>query len=109
MLKSSTRNWAPNRSLNLKSLNTEKSTFLKPESRKMFRPIVPKAPFLGGTKTDLPFTKQPPDSSVPPGLESGATAVHCAHIAVDWEGEKKLWMLEMPLVTLQPSTPGPVQ
>src|SRR3984893_16663914 len=44
MLKSSQRNSAPNRSLNLKSLNTEKSRFLKPESRKMFRPIFPKVP-----------------------------------------------------------------
>ena len=32
----------------------------------------------------------------------GATAVHCAHIAVDWESEKKVWRLETPLVTLQP-------
>src|ERR1700680_1327838 len=52
----STRNSAPNRSLNLNSLNTEKSTFLKPESRKMFRPMVPKVPFRGGVITELPFT-----------------------------------------------------
>ncbi len=40
----------------LKVLHTEKSTFLKPVSRKMFRPIVPKVPALGGTMTDLPDT-----------------------------------------------------
>src|ERR1700674_4263171 len=75
MLKTSTRNWALNRSLNLKSLNTEKSTFLKAESRKMFRPMVPKVPFMGGVITELPFTKQPADVSV---LRSGATAKHFA-------------------------------
>src|ERR1700733_14385295 len=57
-LKNSARNWSPNRSWNLKFLNIEKSTFRKPESRKMFRPIVPKVPALGGTMTDLPETKQ---------------------------------------------------
>src|ERR1700730_17974621 len=60
MLKSSQRNSAPNRSLNLKSLNTEKSTFLKPESRKMFRPRLPKVPNAGGVRTELPEAKQPP-------------------------------------------------
>jgi len=40
-IKELARNWALNRSLNVKFLNTEKSTFLKPESRKMFRPMVP--------------------------------------------------------------------
>src|SRR2546427_9144938 len=54
-LNSSHRNWALYFSLNVKVLNTEKSTFLKPESRKMFRPIVPYVPTLGGTITDLPF------------------------------------------------------
>src|SRR2546426_7503681 len=98
-LKNSTRNSALYRSLYAKVLNTEKSTFLKPESRKMFRPIVPKVPVLGGTITDLPDTKQPPAFNV---LGSGATAVHCAHIAAESEGEKKVWMVEMPLVTLQP-------
>src|SRR5260370_37457334 len=65
MLKNSQRNSAPNRSLNLKSLNTEKSTFLKPESRKMFRPIFPKVPAQLGVRTELPFvdTKQPPAPS----------------------------------------------
>src|ERR1700747_2824336 len=74
-LKSSARNWAPNRSVNLKFLNMEKSTFLKPASRKMFRPMVPKVPALGGTKTEFPSTKQPPAANVP---GSGATAVHFA-------------------------------
>src|SRR5438309_2930995 len=74
-LNNSTRNSAPNRSVNLKVLNTEKSTFLKPPSRKMFRPIVPNVPSLGGTMTELPFTKQPPAASV---VGSGATAAHCA-------------------------------
>src|SRR5207302_3240532 len=74
-LKISTRNWAPSRSLHLKSLNTEKSTFLKPASRKMFRPMVPKVPFTGGVITELRFTQQPPTASV---LGSGATFAHCA-------------------------------
>src|SRR4029077_13145098 len=59
MLKISTRNSAPNRSLHLKSLNIEKSRFLKAVSRKMFRPMVPKVPSAGGTTTELPSTKQP--------------------------------------------------
>src|SRR3984893_12515677 len=33
----------------------EKSTFWKPESRKMFRPILPNVPLAGGGMTDLPF------------------------------------------------------
>jgi hypothetical protein len=33
--------------------------------------------------------------------------MHCCHIAVDKEGEKKLWMPETPLVTLQ--SVGPEQ
>src|SRR5215469_10038497 len=74
-LKSSHRNSAPYRSVNLNSLNNEKSTFLKPESRKMFRPIVPKVPALGGTMTELPATKQPPPAKLP---KSGETAVHFA-------------------------------
>src|SRR5713101_6829515 len=102
MLKNSARNWALKRSFNLKVLNTEKSTFLKPESRKRFRPIVPKVPALGGVITDLPDTKQPPSWSVP---RSGATAVHCPHIAVESEGEKKLSIPETPLTTLQPLAP----
>src|SRR5260370_41289978 len=73
-LKSSHRNSAPYRSVNLKVLNTEKSTFLKPESRKMFRPIVPNVLGRGGTMTDPPLTKQPPAASV---LALGAIAVHC--------------------------------
>src|SRR5579883_2527540 len=37
MLKNSTRNWAPNRSAQLKFLATERSTFLNPVSRKILR------------------------------------------------------------------------
>src|SRR5689334_1084035 len=74
-LKSSHRNSAPYRSVNLNSLNTEKSTFLKPESRKMFLPMVPKVPDFGGTMTELPATKQPPPANV---LGSGVTEVHFA-------------------------------
>src|ERR1700730_16805545 len=79
MLKNSTRNSAPNRSLNLKLLNTEKSTFLKAESRKMFRPMVPKVPFVGGVITELPFMKQPAAASV---LGSGASLTHTDGSAV---------------------------
>ena len=71
-LNTSIRNSAPNRSLNLKSLNTEKSRFLKPESRKVFRPMVPKVPATGGTRTELPTTKQPPLPAVSVVM-SGAT------------------------------------
>ncbi len=71
-LNTSSRNSAPNRSLNLKSLNTEKSRFLKPESRKVFRPMVPKVPAWGGTRTELPTTKQPPLPAVSVVM-SGAT------------------------------------
>src|ERR1700682_5233206 len=43
----------------------------------MFRPMVPKVPRLGGTRTDLPLvdTKQPPSFRV---LASGATVAHFA-------------------------------
>src|SRR4029077_19298743 len=59
MLNTSKRNSAPNRSLHLKSLNMEKSKFLKPKSRKVLRPMLPKVPSVGGTRTELPSTKQP--------------------------------------------------
>src|ERR1700736_1852678 len=72
MLNTSKRNSAPNRSLNLKSLKMEKSKFLKAVSRKMFRPMVPKVPATGGTRTDLPSTKQPPLPAVSVVM-SGAT------------------------------------
>jgi len=39
-----------------KILNKEKSKFLKAESRKIFRPIVPKVPATGGTITEFPST-----------------------------------------------------
>src|ERR1700731_3448296 len=55
MLKISQRAWMPYRSLSVKFLKIEKSTFLKPESRKMFRPMLPKVPSAGGTRTELPF------------------------------------------------------
>src|ERR1700688_4588734 len=44
MLKISARNWTPYRSLNVKFLNTEKSKDLNPESRKIFRLMVPNWP-----------------------------------------------------------------
>src|SRR6266436_4935262 len=61
MLKNSARNWAPYRSLNVKFLKIEKSMFLKPESRKMFRPMLPNVPSAGGVRNALPVgeTKQP--------------------------------------------------
>src|ERR1700719_4379195 len=74
-LKTSHRNCAPNRSVKWKFLNTEKSQFLKPESRKMFRPMLPKVPNAGGTRNDLPWAeaKHPKEASVP---GEGAFAVH---------------------------------
>src|SRR6267378_1065310 len=93
MLKNSTRNSAPNRSLHLKSLNMEKSTFLKPESRKMFRPIFPKCPATGGVRTELPATKQPacpgavPKSSTAPApaaaTKAASAAAHLDHMAAE--------------------------
>src|SRR5438445_9605699 len=74
-LNNSTRNSAVYRSVNLNVLNTEKSTFLKPESRKRFLLMLPYVPALGGTITELPETKHPPVASV---VGSGATAVHLA-------------------------------
>jgi len=59
----------PYRSLNVKFLKTDKSTFLKPESRNTFRRILPKVPAVGGVMTELPAAKQPPSFSV---LGSGA-------------------------------------
>src|SRR5579859_592740 len=84
-LKTSTRNWALNRSLNVKFLNIEKSTSLKPLSRNRFRPIVPKVPKVGGTMTELPETKQPALASV---LGSGAFAMHGAAIE---DGRLTVW------------------
>src|SRR6202171_6255903 len=94
MLKSSQRNSAPNRSLNLNSLNTEKSTFLKPESRKIFRPIFPKVPIALGVRTDFPFvdTKQPAFARVLglEVLEYAASAVsHWPHMVLACVGEEK--------------------
>src|ERR1700730_1164402 len=100
MLKISTRNSAPNRSLNLKSLNIEKSKFLKAVSRKMFRPMVPKVPATGGTTTELPSTKQPPLPAVSVVM-SGATA---AHFAASDEGNVVTRVL-IPDVELQVTFP----
>src|SRR5260370_33572055 len=55
ILKNSARNCAPNRSPHLKFLATERSTFLKPVSRKMLRPIVPKVPSAGGIRIESRF------------------------------------------------------
>src|ERR1700722_17603126 len=79
MLKNSTRNCAPRRSPSFQFLATEKSTFLNPVSRKMFRPIVPKVPGVGGIMKELPFAKQPNAANAPlvgpPGMPpSRATA-----------------------------------
>ena len=98
-MKISTRNWALYRSLNVKILNTEKSTFLKPESRKMFRPILPNVPLAGGVMTELPDTKQPSAPSVPVALVRGlagsltdvlsaALAAHNVAAAVVKEAER---------------------
>src|SRR6266702_3669751 len=94
MLKNSTRNCALYRSLNVKVLNTEKSTFLKPESRKMFRPILPYVPDAGGVMTELPTTKQPTPARLLVGLGPvvvpAAAAVHFAHIAAESVAENEV-------------------
>src|SRR5712671_7550640 len=68
-LKTSQRNWKPYRSLIVKFLKIDKSKLLNPESRKMLRPMLPKLPSAGGTRTELPFVeiKQPklPSVAVP--------------------------------------------
>src|ERR1700674_37091 len=71
MLKTSNRNWAPYRSLNLKFLNTERSTFTSPESRKIFRPMLPNVPNAGGVRNELRFVDgmQQPACSVAPETE----------------------------------------
>src|SRR5579863_9463608 len=123
MLKSSTRNSAPNRSLNVKFLNTEKSTFLKPESRKMFRPIFPKVPNAGGVRTELPEAKQPaPTRLLVPPRVPWASAAHIAAQAAEL-ASVALLVPYIPLVVVQvtpltsypliigavPPTPNPVQ
>src|SRR3981189_2646958 len=77
MLKASNRNCAPYRSLNLKFLNMERSTFTSPESRKIFRPMLPNDPNAGGVRNELRFVDgmQPPNPSVAPET---ACAVHPA-------------------------------
>src|SRR6266550_7075947 len=76
----SNRNCAPKRSLNVKFLNKERSQFLKPLSRKMFRPMLPKVPVVGGTMTELRPTKQPPAARLP---KSGLTAEVMHALAID--------------------------
>src|SRR5438445_3830560 len=128
-LNNSTRNSAVYRSVNLKVLNREKSTFLKPESRKMFLLMLPYVFWAGGVMTELPTTKQPPAPSVPRG--SAAWARHCFHM-LEAEASEELIPAHpsgllgvvsepapqetsplMPLVTVQPvplpAPPGPVQ
>ena len=87
MLKNSARNSAPYRSLNVKLLNTEKSTFLKPESRKMFLPIFPKDPDAGGVRTELPEAKQPPIGRsfvvMPPGAVERVPAAWATQFVIN--------------------------
>src|SRR5215469_4632155 len=101
MLKNSARNWALYRSLNAKFLNIEKSTFLKPLSRSVFRPMVPYVPALGGTMTDLPLgdTKQPPWASV---SGSGASALHLSASDEGYVVERP----EIPDTDVQVTGPG---
>src|ERR1700676_3343392 len=63
-LKISALNSALSRSLNLNALVTDISKFLKPWSRKMLRPVVPRVPLAWGTRIELPTAKQPALSSV---------------------------------------------
>src|SRR5208282_232419 len=58
-LKNSARNCTFSRSPSFQPLATEKSQFLKPESRNRLRPMVPKLPRAGGIITELPLAKQP--------------------------------------------------
>src|SRR6266849_7015854 len=66
MLKTSIRNWALYRSLNVKFLKTERSQFLKPGSRNLLRPIVPNVQATGGVIAEPFLKKQPPTPSVAP-------------------------------------------
>src|SRR5215468_5513855 len=59
MLKNSARNCARRRSPKCQFLASEKSRFLKPESGKIFRRMVPKVPSAGGIITELPLAKHP--------------------------------------------------
>ena len=83
----SARNWTPYRSLNLKFLNKEKSKFLKPESRKMFRPIFPKVPMALGVRTELPDAKQPAAGRllvvVPPAVVERVPAAWATQFAIN--------------------------
>src|SRR6516165_1490972 len=54
MLKNSARNWARKRSPRCQFLASEKSRLRKPESGKMFRPIVPKVLAAGGMSIEAP-------------------------------------------------------
>src|SRR6266566_1479748 len=101
-LNNSTRNSAVYRSVNLKVLNTEKSTFLKPPSRKMFLAMLPYVPAVGGTITELPETKHPPVASVPLTLVSEDLARHWFHMLWDCAAENGVVMPEIALVTPQP-------
>src|SRR3979490_3073006 len=98
----------PYRSLNVKFLNTEKSTFLYPESRNMFRPIVPKVPALGGVMTELPAARHPPSASV---LGSGALLAQFEINAAEFAAVVE--MLDTPVVVVQEaplvSTPPPAR
>src|SRR5438445_9243627 len=114
-LKSSHRNSAVYRSVNLKVLNREKSTFLKPESRKMFLLMLPYVFWAGGVMTELPETKQPPFARLPSVTAIGlAWARHWFYMPAACAAENEVVMPEMPLFGPQPPwlgppAPGPVQ
>src|ERR1700730_16538003 len=87
----------------------EKSTFLKPESRKMFRPILPNVPLAGGVMTDLPLvdTKQPSAARLP---ASAALAEHnVAAEELKEEGSGGAWPLTALVGTQLPPDPKPEQ
>src|SRR5207245_9518236 len=98
-LNNSTRNSAVYRSVNLKVLNREKSTFLKPESRKMFLLMLPYVFWAGGVMTELPETKQPPVARLPSVTAIGlAWARHWFHMAAACAAENEVVRPALPLV-----------
>src|SRR5882762_6731899 len=98
----SNRNWAPKGSLNVKVLKMERSQFLKPLSRKMFRPILPNFPTSGGVMSELPDTKQPPAERLLVGLVGLSTAVHASPSDVG----KLITLLSIPDCFVHVMVPG---
>ena len=82
-------------------MNTEKSRFLKPESRKMFRPMVPNVPNAGGAMTELPFAKHPKASRV---ATLGAFAVQFAISVEEFEGTVAVWVTPSVVEQVGPGT-----